>query len=429
MIKTIRIRNYKSIRELDLPLGRITVLIGENGAGKSNILESTAFAAAALRHRLEKEYLSAHGVRVTAPLFMKSAFLKRENKLPIRIEVDEQFDEAAEESHTYEFQIQSEDPVYSKWNVLTNHRVGNADWFATTLLNTIKGLVEQTKQLEDKSKAKKQLGDLKDAVNTFAKALADAAATTSKSEIKLGGTDSEQLRTLVTGLELQIAEVSSLRDFAIYSPEETALRKFDEEAQIEPLGIHGEGVLKLLAVTAATSRTKKLGELSRYLQLFAWFDEVSLPPLDDLVEKHISVKDRYIARSLPRIDEQSVNEGFLFLLFYFLLLISDRTPKFFAIDNVDSSLNPKLCEKLATQLTQLAKAHDKQFICTTHNPAFLDGLNLDDEDQVLYALRRDNRGATVVTRIRKPQTVRGASPMRLSEAFLKGLIGGVPKAF
>lgn len=47
MIKKICIENYKSIQKLKLELGRITVLIGENGGGKSNILEAIALGAAA----------------------------------------------------------------------------------------------------------------------------------------------------------------------------------------------------------------------------------------------------------------------------------------------------------------------------------------------------------------------------------------------
>ncbi|MDD1695145.1 MAG: AAA family ATPase [Methanoregula sp.] len=40
MLKRIRVRNFKSVKELDLPLGRVTVLLGEPGTGKSNILEA-----------------------------------------------------------------------------------------------------------------------------------------------------------------------------------------------------------------------------------------------------------------------------------------------------------------------------------------------------------------------------------------------------
>ncbi|WP_405095089.1 hypothetical protein [Micromonospora sp. NBC_01412] len=32
----MRIRNYKSIRECDVPVGSLTLLVGANGTGKSN---------------------------------------------------------------------------------------------------------------------------------------------------------------------------------------------------------------------------------------------------------------------------------------------------------------------------------------------------------------------------------------------------------
>lgn len=38
MIKTITIENYKSIRHLELDMKPINILIGANGAGKSNFI-------------------------------------------------------------------------------------------------------------------------------------------------------------------------------------------------------------------------------------------------------------------------------------------------------------------------------------------------------------------------------------------------------
>ncbi|MBI4334076.1 MAG: AAA family ATPase [Chloroflexi bacterium] len=43
MIKTLEIRNFKSIKHLNLPARRINVLIGEPNTGKSNILEALGF--------------------------------------------------------------------------------------------------------------------------------------------------------------------------------------------------------------------------------------------------------------------------------------------------------------------------------------------------------------------------------------------------
>lgn len=64
MIREIAIENYKSIQTLILNLGRVTVLIGENGSGKSNILEAVALSSAAANDKLDNEFLVSRGLRV-----------------------------------------------------------------------------------------------------------------------------------------------------------------------------------------------------------------------------------------------------------------------------------------------------------------------------------------------------------------------------
>ncbi len=43
MINAICVRNFRSIKDLTMRLGPLNVLLGENGAGKSNFLDSLAF--------------------------------------------------------------------------------------------------------------------------------------------------------------------------------------------------------------------------------------------------------------------------------------------------------------------------------------------------------------------------------------------------
>ena len=43
MITRLRVRNFKSLRDIDLPLGPLNVLVGPNMAGKSNILDVLKF--------------------------------------------------------------------------------------------------------------------------------------------------------------------------------------------------------------------------------------------------------------------------------------------------------------------------------------------------------------------------------------------------
>ena len=131
----------------------------------------------------------------------------------------------------------------------------------------------------------------------------------------------------------------------------------------------------------------------------------------------------------PSSTSEAANEGFLFLLFYITLFISPETPGFFSIGNVDNSLNPKMCTILISQIIKLAEEYDKQVILTSHNPAVLDGLDLTDDSQRLVVVDRDKKGHTRVRRVDPPKSDAGQQSINLSEAFMRGYIGGLPKNF
>ena len=61
-IKRLRARNYKSIRELDLELGPLTVLVGPNASGKSNVVDALRFMAHALEWNLDSAITSREGI-------------------------------------------------------------------------------------------------------------------------------------------------------------------------------------------------------------------------------------------------------------------------------------------------------------------------------------------------------------------------------
>src|SRR5258707_174554 len=76
LVDKIEITNFKSIDKLTLELGRVTVLIGENGCGKTNLLEAVGLGAAAAAGKLDREFLLSRGLRVPSPELMRSGFDK-----------------------------------------------------------------------------------------------------------------------------------------------------------------------------------------------------------------------------------------------------------------------------------------------------------------------------------------------------------------
>lgn len=383
MIENIHIQNFKSIHNLEINLGRVNLFIGENGSGKSNLLEALVFISASQSNKLDNEFLVSRGLRVTEPQLMRSAFSKEYINDNIKISI-------TEKENVKDFEFENENKEYSMWES-SSHKIYLDE---VLKLNGIE-------KYEDLNNAQHRL--IKVIMNKLSKEDFDDIISSSN-------------------------EMVDFKNFIIYSPENTALRNFYKEGQIEPLGINGEGLLKLLKVINNYEDKSYINTIIESLQLFDWFEGIQIPDSLSSGEDKVIIKDKYLYKE---VDQRSTNEGFLFILFYITLIVAKETPKAFAIDNIDASLNPKLCTKLMTIITELAHKYDKQIFLTTHNPAILDGIDLTDEEQKLFVVSRNKQGHTRMKNItleNKPKSSND-EPLKLSEAFLRGYLGGLPKGF
>ena len=411
MIKQIKIENYKSLVSLEMDLGRVNVLIGENGSGKTNILEAVAVGSAGSEDKLDDEYLVSRGIRVSSPESMKSGFTKSRfsnDNTVISIFFANSFDEKAlvEIDSGYDSNLKRRG---SSWN-FNYHKIKKS---------------EITSEDEILMNQLKELGMKKEFRGDFL-LLHPAPAGSSNLDEATNLFYKPQSRTLREKFEKSIWGLFNLDKFLIFCPENTYLRRFEEEGQIRPLGIRGEGLFSHLAFLSR-ERPEILKKINETLQLIDWFGEFEIPNDLMFTERRIRIRDRYLEEGIEYIDQRSSNEGFLYLLFYVTLFVSPYTPKFFAIDNVDNALNPRLCSALIEVLVKLAKENDKQVILTAHNPGLLDGLNLNDDEQRLFVISRNTLGHTKALRIEQKPSTNGHEPVRLSEQFLRGYIGGLPQ--
>lgn len=406
MIDRIRIKNFKSIDKLQIDLGRVNVVIGANGSGKSNLLEAIAFGFAAGKDDLSNEYLGNRGLRLADSHFMRAAFNKSHQADPVSIEL-------VGDGIDVKYSIRSVfEKGYDLWRVdgkksLLNVR-GDAD---ISLGKRFKNLSES---------------DQKVLLDKFFQS-SDHEIENSKSTKGVLKSYSDFLPFIQSMIKEAVSIYSETKspdyDFITYSPENNKIRNFHSDSQIEPLGVYGEGLFKLLSKMSE----EELAEIREHLHFVDWFEDIQVPTKDELApfQKTIRIKDRFIDENLKYFDQRSANEGFLFLLFYLTVIVSDLTPKFFAIDNIDNALNPKLCRNLVRVMVKLAKKYDKQIILTTHNPAILDGINLDDPEQKILVTYRNAEGATRIDYVKKGTPVEGVESVKLSEQFLRGYLGGL----
>lgn len=409
MFRRIHVRNFKSLADLTLEPGLVNVLIGENGCGKSNFLEALAFASAASADKLDSEFLTSRGIRVTAPEFMRSAFKDTPDE-------DISLDVLHDDGFGMEFKVSIErEGHYPRWVAHKKHRFPKE-----SLATHVREHKPSTKALERAMQID---------VNELIQILKSGGRLPENFKAILDHDVGRAIALQGLAMFFDLVEeqdrIPRFTTFLIYSPENSALRTFAQEGQVLPLGIKGEGLFKLLRFLS--SDQERWEELKSNLKMIDWFRDLKIAPEQAPFEQTVQIRDRFLARDLAYFDQRSANEGFL--LFYLSLMISPDTPSTFAIDNVDASLNPKTATALTSRLAKLAKKYRKQIFLTTHSPAVLDGLDLTDPEQRLFVFQRNRKGETRCRSVTAPLPVSGEAPVKLSEAFLRGLIGGLPQNF
>lgn len=413
MIREFSIKNYKSILDLKLELGRINLFIGENGCGKTNILEAMAMGAGAVTGKLDAEEMYNRGVRLAKPEITLSSFVGV--KSGTRIDLD------------FELAHKDSDKILRVSQRLITHSSGT-DPFEWVEVKDGALFERATSGIFFAHEAK--------AIEDFFDLLRQSKEKRSLDEVAGAG------RNLPAPLWRYLTHSASrnvLKDeigsFLIYNANQLALRGLLNLSRKEPLGINGEN----LDVAIASLGDKGIKELLERSALVRWVERIFTDPEDKLKFEGYKLgrststlyfRDRFMRKRANIFSAENANEGILHALFYLTLFISDRTPKTFGIDNIETALNPRLCRNLVKQLGELAKAHDKQALITTHNPAALDGLDLHDDEQRLFVVSRNDAGQTVANRIKlKPET-KGKEPrLMLSEMWMRGQLGGVPLEF
>jgi len=388
MLKKLQVQNFKSILSDSVELGQLNVFIGENGSGKSNLLEALAVMSAAKQERLDLEGLYSKGVRLAKPELTFSSFNGKKQQPHIEISVD----------------FQSEKQLMMIKSIIETDMTDEA-------------VFKWKDSFEQKEQEQQQQDILKHVLNISA----------AEDKLELVRALSEQRRTE------KFALYQPIQNYLIYNLNTKALRGLLSESKKVPLGINGEG----LDVLLANFSSDEFNKLQEYAYFVNWLEDIVIDTKDvmkfsDLkLGKSISklyFKDKFMMKQENIFSAENANEGVLHILFYLALFISHKTPTLFAIDNIESHLNPHLCTELMRVICKLAKKTNKQALITTHNPAILDGLNLNDDDIRLFEIYRNDEGHTKTRRIQlNPET----KPIKakLSELWMRGYLGAISKQF
>ena len=394
IIDNITIKGFKSIQDQSVSLGQLNVLIGTNGAGKSNFLEAIAMLSSSAEGEVNYQKLSSRGARLSSPEIFRSSFrnVPRKTHFELDIKIDK---------FCYNLKLHTNEKSlsYLSEKFIENHI------------------------------------DLAGRSNAGARIFGDSIQKLSNTKSILGVLQSYE------GSHNDI--INQLSKFAIYSPSTPILRGVASDNSFrEPLGLYGGGLAQALKEILITN---KRDELQRFFDLLDWFQWIGttdnintdIAPEESILGNIlVTYKDKFMKTNFNNLYAYDVSEGALYILFVLILLIHEKSPNIFALDNIDSTLNPGLVRQLMTQITEILNEHpEKQLFLTTHNPTTLDAIDLFNDKHRLFVVARSETGQTELTRIEPPKNTTREEweemyyGLKLSEIWLSGAIGGMPKGF
>jgi len=382
MLTQLRVRNYKSLEDVTIPVRPLTVFVGPNNAGKSNILDCLLF----LRELLEQGPPSVHS-RGGFPYLVWGGDLKRQ----IEIGLDAQVRDASGEEHpiTYRVEIAGGPRHYAISREICSTRIDGEE----------RRLLEFPVE-RDRVGAWDQTGRQ---VATW---------SSSKTGRQLHLSDCEDpIRYPILS-----AFVEDMRNWAFYNFVPSRMEQpgpAKKDLRLERAGANISSVLH----TLQSEWGESFAEVEEFLKTAVPEIERLLTPLTEEGQTYLAIRERGFRLRIP---SWAMSDGTLRFLGQLAALLSPEPPSLACFEEPENCIHPGLQEVVVDVLTSASRKI--QVLVTTHSPDLLNFLA--PEDLIIV----EKEGGK--TRCREAKDIAGVKEalktLGLGELWYSGHLGGVP---
>ncbi|MCQ2975317.1 MAG: hypothetical protein MJ211_10985 [Bacteroidales bacterium] len=353
MIDNIRITNFKSILDIELPLSTLNIFVGDNKSGKTNILDAISLSTASSNFLLTDDLIKNCSIENYSPDILYPNF----------------------------------DNIDKDKILLNNTFVFGEDILLISLYydpetQTWKNGWEKIEILKEKFKETKEKGPQNISEEEFKLATKQAQKIIKEFENKI--------KTFIENhKKLQF-------QFFNFSFDESKVDIPNNYNKLSPIGKNGEGLFNYLKdIQKQPLRKlliKEIAGLITYLNCYENKKEIK----DTLTKLY---KKGNINEIVNFFEQQRDNKKFMATMFYMTILVSDEVPHFFAIENMEEIFTPNECKSIIKQLAEIAVEIKKQIIVTLKNINIIKDFDLDDKTYSLLSIYRNKDGVTNVKEI------------------------------
>lgn len=399
MINEIRVKNFKSYREAVLPLAPLTVLIGANASGKSNLIEAIAL----LRDLAQGHPLSLLGKSRPQPF---QPFLDTNtNSNPTQIFRGHLEQLGYQGANSFQIVCQLDSELTEIWNQLE---------ITLSVSGANETYIHQERILDQKSGS--SLYELRgepqglngDVVveyhplpmngRTAQTACSNRMmiATQLLSELRFPATEPESRQHIP---QITNAFVGALGKIIFLAPEPNAMRSPSSAdttlSTAQTLTHNGSNLSGVLYHLCQNQRDRQ-----RFLNFIQDFPEQQIAAID--VEKKVTGIRFKLTETFQDVaqiyDAETLSDGTLRVLAIAAALLSAPPKSLIVIEEIDNGIHPSRVKGLLEKINTIAQERQLKILTTSHNPALLDALPIETVGDVVFCYRSPQDGASELVR-------------------------------
>ena len=370
MINRLSVTNFKSLHKLDLALGSLTVLVGPNQAGKSNILDALALLNGLMRFSLMPNIA---GDPIAARGGYRDVVWRGEYRNPITLGIEGHLGSSSPFRYTVRIEFEAdywavtEESLTAPPEEAAQIRSSPTNWSYKGSSGSIDGNKLALVRIRNES--------------TLANQLSQSISTWSFYNL---------LPTLMS-----------------HANETVAARRLDEDGANLSAVVH----------TLLSEGNPLMATIEENVKGFVPDIEKILAPINESGRTYVAVRERGLPRPIPA---WAMSHGTLFCLGLAVALFSADMGDLITFEEPDAYAHAHLLELIAEMLQ--ATSDKRQVIATTHRPYLLDYLPRDS----ITIIDKANGATNCIRAKDKKRYLKVMKELGAGKAWYSGHIGGVP---
>lgn len=374
MLKSLRVQHFKSLADVFVEFSPITILVGQNGSGKSNVVDALRFLRDSLRHGLDHAISERSGIDV-----LRQYSPTRPYAFSIDLRFEYSIDDKGTFPATYSFKVVGSG---------SNYRVESeeATWFDESYLYDEKGGGVTSTGIQSIDYRRDRAGKVY--INNQESKQPDLPVDQLGIRLFLGLGDFYLSRNIV------VEEILETRFASIYPNILRDPSRPDTDRLLKENCANWASVLKAMRQRKAGEQMMhKVIELMR--QVMPGLEQVTVKMIGGYLVPQFLVKETEESKA-HYFDPVQLSDGTLRVFAIFLSLYQLPAPSFLALEEPELTIHPGLIGLLADAFKEVSQ--HTQLLITTHSPYLLDHF----PSEVIRVVSMTN-GQTGVSGIRRSQ--------------------------